>query len=1005
MFRISPESRKRLTKAHVARTLASDLRPLAHTVSCDEEQGRISVCGAGGQCARLLLNDEAKLEQVITPLGRTTRFAYRDGRLASVCSPTGLVTSLEYDQRGLLSAIVSSHGRQDFAYDEASRLVLYRAGSRSLSLTWAAENRLVGFRDGCGQRTLRRYDEAGAVVEIRDPRALGTRMKYGAFKEPEQVLHPDLTEESFRWREDSFSHDIDGRRYADVQLGDQGRLSSVEYADGHSISFRYHAQRIAEASSPEAKVCFGYDEHARIAAETTGDRAVRFEYSPDHQLVALHWPDESAVHFDYDPDGRVAKVRDWNGGVQSFFHGNHEQPLLRRLPNGLEETHERDDAGQVRATGISRGGRWLWYERYERDADQRLSRRTDTREGARTLCYDGEGRLLRVATGDASRDESYTYDANGNRTHGKGIDVEVDTRNRPIRAGDAHYSYCARGNRVKDVSARGTARYTYNGQNLLTKVETPAGTVEYAYDAFARRVRKTSGDATTTFVWAGHHLIQEIRDSPAGRSTREYVYWPGTHTPLAMREGGAVYFYHCDHLGTPQLLTDSAGRIVWSASYDAFGGLQIAIEEVENPLRFAGQYHDLETGLYYNRARYYDPRLGCYLSIDPAAPFGTPHGYQYVGNNPVNLVDPLGLWGEDWPGWAKTTAAVAAGIAVGFGVGALAVLAAPALGIAAAGSALAVGIGVVAGGIAAGTTGSGIHAYLNDGCVPCALLSGAAGGLLGSLPFLLALPGMALAGAGVFMALGFVGLGAAGGALDYIGEWAASQLTSAPQPWSLEDLSLAMGTGAATAGIARWAGPRLASARAARARAKGAPPPSGPFDVPADLDVNPDAVYGYSPKPKTPLTSLGDFTDPAKVAKGRQDRIAYRNGLEEKRKYARSLKRQGASDAEIARKLNEKRNADRAASYTDDARDKLYQRNLQEYGRKEGPSYEMLRDGYTKPNGKRVKGRADAKIVESAMRDNRSANTLVGLEQPGAQTPASAAGSGASTALAEPEDY
>jgi RHS repeat-associated protein len=98
-----------------------------------------------------------------------------------------------------------------------------------------------------------------------------------------------------------------------------------------------------------------------------------------------------------------------------------------------------------------------------------------------------------------------------------------------------------------------------------------------------------------------------------------------------------------DHLGTPKIVTDDAGEVVWKADYQPFGYVDIAVNGIENNLRFAGQYYDEETGLHYNYHRYYDPRTGRYLTPDPIGLAGGINLFAYVQNNPINAVDPLGL--------------------------------------------------------------------------------------------------------------------------------------------------------------------------------------------------------------------------------------------------------------------------------------------------------------------------------------------------------------------------
>ena len=107
-------------------------------------------------------------------------------------------------------------------------------------------------------------------------------------------------------------------------------------------------------------------------------------------------------------------------------------------------------------------------------------------------------------------------------------------------------------------------------------------------------------------------------------------------------------WYQCDHLGTQQELTDPNGQIAWSAQYKAWGEVKEQRSEwaqregLTNPIRFQGQYHDHETGLHYNRYRYYDPRVGRFISKDPISYAGGLNLYAYAPN-PTGWVDPLGL--------------------------------------------------------------------------------------------------------------------------------------------------------------------------------------------------------------------------------------------------------------------------------------------------------------------------------------------------------------------------
>ncbi|WP_230203452.1 RHS repeat domain-containing protein, partial [Pseudomonas syringae] len=220
--------------------------------------------------------------------------------------------------------------------------------------------------------------------------------------------------------------------------------------------------------------------------------------------------------------------------------------------------------------------------------------------------------------------------------------------NRLLMQGDRHYDYDAYGNQTRERRGTGqrlVTEYRYDCQHRLIGVSLPGGsTASYKYDAFGRRIEKTVDGHTTEFLWQGERLIAESADN----RYRSYIYEPGTFRPLAMLDGegplkAAPFYYQLDHLGTPQELTDYSGEIMWSAKYRAYGNLAtLDIAEIDNPLRFQGQYFDAETGLHYNRHRYYNPGTGRFLTPDPIKLAGGLNNYQYVPN-PTGWVDPLGL--------------------------------------------------------------------------------------------------------------------------------------------------------------------------------------------------------------------------------------------------------------------------------------------------------------------------------------------------------------------------
>jgi len=226
------------------------------------------------------------------------------------------------------------------------------------------------------------------------------------------------------------------------------------------------------------------------------------------------------------------------------------------------------------------------------------------------------------------------------------------------------YLLDANGNTVSD----GTHIFHYDALNRITSVEEGGiTTAEYAYDAHNHRVKKIVSGTVTLYQYdLSGNLIGETTED--GSPLRDYIYFDGQ--PFAMKVYGGseagLYFFINDHLGTPQRLVTASGASVWEAAYFPFGKAQVVVGTVTNNLRFPGQYYDAETGLHYNWNRYYDPEIGRYISADPIGLDGGINLYAYVSNDPVNFVDPWGLWAF----WSGVTGTLASGPASSFSEGA-----------------------------------------------------------------------------------------------------------------------------------------------------------------------------------------------------------------------------------------------------------------------------------------------------------------------------------------------
>ena len=171
----------------------------------------------------------------------------------------------------------------------------------------------------------------------------------------------------------------------------------------------------------------------------------------------------------------------------------------------------------------------------------------------------------------------------------------------------------------------------------------------FKYDPFGRRIYKSSSSGTSIFAYDGANLIEETNVS--GTSVARYSLGLNIDEPLAMLRSSTTSYYHADGLGSVTSLSSSAGSLTQTYGYDSFGKQTSSSGSLTNPFQYTARESDPETGLYYYRARYYDPASGRFISGDPLGfGGGDVNFYSYVRNDPTTLIDPFGLRpGDKYP--------------------------------------------------------------------------------------------------------------------------------------------------------------------------------------------------------------------------------------------------------------------------------------------------------------------------------------------------------------------
>ncbi len=583
------------------------------------------------------------------PRGAITRYEWDAAdRLSAVHLPGGGVRRYEYNAYGKVTAQWDELGRETrFEYHPGLHLVSRRINPDGSELKY-------------------RYDNAKLFLsEIENEHGEQHRIHY----------HPNglvARETGFDGRTTAYRYDLNGRLSEKVEFGKQetelvtryerdpmGRLLKKSLPDGREIAFEYdgHGQliRVDDGAWPLA---FDYDGAGHLVAEHQGWASSHFRYDAMGRLSHWQLPDGNRLGYHYQ-HGALGGI-DLNGAELTRHQvvGGLE---LRRQQGALTQQYEYDEQGRLSALRLQRGKQVARERRYGYDRTGNLLRIDDSVQGEQHYRYDPLDRLLEVR-GELT--ERFLHDPAGNllgeRSCGQ-FDGARTQGNRLLLSGDRHFEYDEFGRLALERRGKGqqlVTRYHYDCQHQLVRAELPDGSNAcYDYDAFGRRIRKTvkgaKGEQVTEFLWQANNLIAEsyyLLGNDKHRTDEQYrsfIYEPGSFKPLAQLEGegqkAEVFHYQLDHLGTPLALTRTSGATAWQVRYRAYGNVwREEIAEVATPLRFQGQYFDAETGLHYNRHRYYQPGTGRFITPDPIGLAGGLNNYQYAPN-PTGWVDPLGL--------------------------------------------------------------------------------------------------------------------------------------------------------------------------------------------------------------------------------------------------------------------------------------------------------------------------------------------------------------------------
>ncbi|WP_299434345.1 RHS repeat-associated core domain-containing protein [uncultured Maribacter sp.] len=655
------------------------------------------------QETQLSWNQQGELERINLHDGRWAVWYYNDlGQLQKHIDVKGSTTEYTYDVLGNVTQLKEADNIHDFTYDPSGNITRAYDKDRDVSFTyWGlgnlksrtenkktiyfnydTEEQLTGIVNEHGEAYRFSLDPLGQIASEWGFDGLQRRYIRDRAGRVIKVLRPD-------------------ERYTSYMYDGVGNILAADHYDGTGEYFAYDTDgKLVEATNAEATVTYAYDSKGRLIEENQNGHTVQSKYNRQGNRTAITSSLGANITHAFNSNGQLTRIEALNNLTKNkdTIALNGKEPVS----SGVETwgaTFERDDLGLELRRMVQSQGTTLLDMRTERDKKGRVTQQNiqaKNVEGGKTTqsrsmqyqwasgdrlrstidqltgktvnySYDTAGSLL-AASYKGNTETIYKMpDAVGNlfktkgrkdRTYGKGGQLLKDEK--------TTYTYDAEGNLSHKQTLKGTETYKYYGNGMLKSIAKPNGKeISFEYDALGRRTAKIYNQKITRFVYDGNVLLHEweytledrpklsvnakgfvVSDAVEPVDTDKLVSWVfdyNSFVPAAKIVDGNTYSIACDHLGTPVQAYNQTGEKVWDCTLDIYGKIKtLEGEKCFIPFRYQGQYEDSETGLYYNRFRYYSADSGTYISQDPIKLSGGDNLYAYTRNSNV-LIDPLGL--------------------------------------------------------------------------------------------------------------------------------------------------------------------------------------------------------------------------------------------------------------------------------------------------------------------------------------------------------------------------
>ncbi len=588
--------------------------------------GRTFITDAAGNTSTVWMDASGQTARADNPLNNSVDLHYTaDGRIAGAVGPNGQDTAFEYDPRGGLTASRNPKGN----------VTAFGYGGPYHNMAWVSDAR--------GNQTHYDYDDSGNLIRI---------------------TYVDGTTES--WRYDAQGNPLSWtNRRGDVMLytyNDRGQLIRKEYPDGAVHTYDYDDNgRLVSATDDRGGTTLEYVPDTTWLKKITypTGRWLAYEYDDAGRRTKLTTHDGFVTHYHYDDAGRLSQLTDKDGNnVVTYTYDSAGRLIREDKGNGTYTTYDYDKAGQVvDLTNHGPDGTPQSYFRYTYDANG-LRTAMETHYGTWSYEYDDTGQLIHAILDSTDpdiedQDLAYEYDAVGNRTwtviNGEVTEYTTNDMNQYIQVGDAEYEYDADGNMVAKIVDGAATTYFYTAANRLFRVTSPEETREYSYGPSGNRISTVSDAGIQKYLVdpTGLGNVMGVYDET---DLLDKHYHHGLGLISVMDANEDTNWYSFSAVGNTSELTDSMGILQNQIMYKPFGQNLQKSQSTEEVFRYVGKLGVMyeQAGLRFMRARYYDAKIGRFISEDPLGmTSGEINLNAYAGNSPMVMIDPLGLayWG------------------------------------------------------------------------------------------------------------------------------------------------------------------------------------------------------------------------------------------------------------------------------------------------------------------------------------------------------------------------